>query len=228
MMEDVNQRLNSAPLQDRSLREKCPDFFRDIGSGMTGGFGKLRKLASHTGDLRSFLEKQDDLRKDRLDSEMHDIREPWTLRTAFYATSGACVYRSKHTTGKAMTTIEVETLKLLASEEPGTLLPERIAASQNPGQSSGIVKIIACVQAAWFCSQCIARMSSGLAISPLELNTFAHCVSAFFIYGFWWHKPYDVTSHTFIQSEILDFLFLRNAAVKASQRPDDISGEPTV
>jgi hypothetical protein len=88
--------------------------------------------------------------------------------------------------------------------------------------------IVTCVQAAWFCSQCIARMSSGLAISLLELNTFAHCVSAFFIYGFWWHKPYDVTSHTFIQSEILDFLFLRNAAVKASQRPDDISGEPTV
>jgi hypothetical protein len=126
MMKDVNQRLNSAPLQDRSLREKCLDFFRDVGSGVTGGFGKLRKLASHMGDLRSFLEEQDDLRKDRLDSEMHDIREPWTLRAAFYATSGACVYRSKHTTGKTMTTIEVETLKLLASEERGILLPVKL------------------------------------------------------------------------------------------------------
>jgi hypothetical protein len=37
-----------------------------------------------------------------------------------------------------------------------------------------------------------------MAISLLELNTFAHCISAFFIYLFWWHKPYDVTTHVYL------------------------------
>ena len=115
-----------------------------------------------------------------------------------------------------MKTLNLATLNFLASEEPGTLHPVRIAASQNPGQSSGIVKTLTCVQAAWFCSQCISRMSNGMAISLLELNTFAHCVSAFFIYGFWWHKPQDVTSHTFIRSDVLDFVFLKNEALEAS------------
>jgi hypothetical protein len=39
-----------------------------------------------------------------------------------------------------------------------------------------------------------------MAISLLELNTFAHCVSAFFIYVFWWHKPYDVATHVYIET----------------------------
>jgi hypothetical protein len=38
-----------------------------------------------------------------------------------------------------------------------------------------------------------------MAISLLELNTFAHCISAFFIYVFWWHKPYDVATHVYIE-----------------------------
>jgi hypothetical protein len=32
----------------------------------------------------------------------------------------------------------------------------------------------------------------------IELNTFAHCISAFFIYAFWWHKPYEVETHIYI------------------------------
>ena len=39
-----------------------------------------------------------------------------------------------------------------------------------------------------------------MAISLLELNTFAHCISAFFIYIFWWHKPYSVATHVYIES----------------------------
>jgi hypothetical protein len=140
------------------------------------------------------------------------------MKTAFHATIGTCVYRSKYTTGKTMITLDSKMLNFLAVREPETLLPVKIAASQNPGQSSGIVKTITCVQAAWFCSQCISRMSSGLAISLLELNTFAHCVSAFFIYGFWWHKPHDINSHAFVQSKMLDFVFLKNTAVEASQQ----------
>jgi hypothetical protein len=175
-------------------------------------------LTRHMVDLRSFSTELKNLHKDRLDVEMHDTREPWTMQMAFHALSGTCVYRSKYTTGKTMIALDLDTMMFLAFKEPETLMPVRMAALQNPGQSSGIVKIVTCIQAAWFCSQCIARVSSGMAISLLELNTFAHCVSAFFLYGFWWHKPYDVTSHTFVQSEMLDFLFLHRAAIEANRR----------
>ena len=200
------------------LHKKCFAFLGNKCLAVLGIFDSVRVWVLHGRELRLFSKEENDLRRDRLDIQMHDTQGPWTLQTAFYATSGTCVHRSKYTTGKTMETLDLETLKLLASRDPESLLPVKIAASQNPGQSSGIVKIITCVQAVWFCSQCIARMSNGLAISLLELNTFAHCISAFFIYGFWWYKPYDITSHTFIQSDMLDFLFLRRTAVSTSQR----------
>jgi len=47
------------------------------------------------------------------------------------------------------------------------------------------------------------------AVSLLELNTFAHCISTFLIYIFWWDKPYDVEVLTFVESKALDFCFLK-------------------
>jgi hypothetical protein len=217
MMNLVNQNRTQKPAQDRKLHRECVDVLGNIRLMVFGVFDRIRMLVYHVAELRSFSKEQDDLRRDRLDAEMHDAQGTWTMKTAFYATGGSCVYRSKYTTGKTMITLEFETLKFLATEEPETLLPVKIAASQNPGQSSGIAKTIICFQAAWFCSQCISRMSSGMAISLLELNTFAHCVSALFIYGFWWHKPHDTNSHVFVQSEMPDFVFLKHTAVKAIQ-----------
>jgi hypothetical protein len=220
-MNDVSRQHSTTPLRSdgiRKLYRDCVQFLGHACLALLSVPDRVRLTVRHKRELRSFLAEQNNLRKDRLDAEMHDVRAPWTMQTAFYATSGSYVYRSRYTTGETVDTLDLRTLEFLASREPETLLPLRIAASQNPGQASGIIKIITCIQAAWFCSQCIARMSSGIAISLLELNTFAHCVSAFFIYGFWWHKPYDVTSHTFIQCKMLDYLFLVRAAVNSSLR----------
>jgi hypothetical protein len=45
-------------------------------------------------------------------------------------------------------------------------------------------------------------------VSLLELNTFAHCISTLLIYIFWWDKPYDVETLTFIESDALELWFL--------------------
>jgi hypothetical protein len=219
MMGLINRHHESTPLPNRKLYEKCLVLLGNICLPVIGVFDKVRMMTLHLTELRSFSLEQKDLRKDCLDAEMHDTQGLWTMQTAFYATSGALIYRSEYTTGKTITTLDFETLEFLASQEPELLLPAKMSASQNPGQSSVIVKTVTCIQAIWFCSQCIARLNSGIAISLLELNTFAHCISAFFIYGFWWHKPYDVSSHTSIHGEMLDLLFLRHAALQASQRP---------
>lgn len=40
-----------------------------------------------------------------------------------------------------------------------------------------------------------------------------HCISAFFIYGFWWHKPYNVARPVYIGSVELHYVsLLRRAA----------------
>ena len=216
MMALMNTHRNTTPPpRERALYKSCINLLGRLCSAMLCAPDRVRMIICHYKKLRLFSEEQSNLRKDDVDARMHDAQEPWTIRTAFHAISGTCVYRSRYATGKTMSTLDLETLRLLASSEPQQFLPVKIAAAQNPGQSSVIVKLATCVQAAWFCSQCIARMNSSMAISLLELNTFAHCVSAFFIYGFWWHKPYDVTSHTFVQSDTLDFLFLRRAVLKA-------------
>jgi hypothetical protein len=46
--------------------------------------------------------------------------------------------------------------------------------------------------AIWFCIQCLSRVSQGLAISLLELNTFGHAICSILIYSLWWHKPLDI------------------------------------
>ena len=217
VMDLVNKHLDPTPFQDRKAHTRCIDFLRNVCVTVLCVFDRV-KMWTRNPALPS--SEQTGLRKDRLDVEMHDPREPWTMQTAFHATSGVCVYRSKYTTGRTMTTLDLDVLKFLASKEPATLLPVKIAASQNPGQATGIVKTLTCVQAIWFCSQCIARMGTGMAISLLELNTFAHCVSAFFIYGFWWHKPYDNASHAFIQSSALDFLFLKRRMTRPAAGPN--------
>jgi hypothetical protein len=208
-MKLVNEHRESTTPQHRSLHEKCDLLLGIVYLAVSSVFVRAKMLVCHRFELRSLSMEQSDLRQDRLDVEMHDTQHPWTLRTVFLATSGICVYRSKYTTGKTMKTLDITALKFLASKEPETLLPVQIVASQNPGQAGGLAKTLTCIQAVWFCSQCIARMNAGMAISLLELNTYAHCVSAFFIYGFWWHKPYDIASHAFVQSSTLDFCFLR-------------------
>ena len=95
-------------------------------------------------------------------------------------------------------TLNYADFAILAEKDPTALLPLQRSVLQDPSKASGLAKFITCAQAFWFCSQCIARLSQNMAISLLELNTFAHCISAFFIYVFWWHKPYDVTTHVYL------------------------------
>lgn len=47
-------------------------------------------------------------------------------------------------------------------------------------------------EAGWFCIQCLGRLTQGLAISFLELNTFGHALCTLFIYFLWWDKPLDI------------------------------------
>ncbi|KAL8642370.1 MAG: hypothetical protein Q9228_000923 [Teloschistes exilis] len=68
----------------------------------------------------------------------------------------------------------------------------------DKSKANGLAKTIVCIQAAWFCTQCIARLGQGMPISLLELNTFAHAVCALLVYILWWNKPLDVHEPTVV------------------------------
>ncbi len=81
---------------------------------------------------------------------------------------------------------------------PAILEREGIAVSvseediNDRSKADSLTRIVALCQLGWLVVQCIARAVGGLAITELELMTMAFVFCAVVIYGFWWHKPFDV------------------------------------
>jgi hypothetical protein len=155
MMALVNEHCGAAPLRRRKLHKRIIESLGNMFLAVLSIPDWIRMKTRHATELRMLSSEQDDIRKDRLDTKMHDTNEPWDMRTAFYAISGTCVYRSIHTTGRTMVTLDLEMLEYLASNEPDTLLP--LESTQNSGQASGIVKLVTCIQAAWFCFRALRQ-----------------------------------------------------------------------
>lgn len=94
--------------------------------------------------------------------------------------------------GRRRVVLREEAVRFVAVHEPG-LLPRLPEATILDKSSAGtFVKVIALFQALWFSLQCVARMGQGLALSLLELTTFAHCVVALIIGWLWLKKPADI------------------------------------
>jgi hypothetical protein len=70
---------------------------------------------------------------------------------------------------------------------------------RDKSKADGFGKTLVCLQAFWFCTQCISRLATGLSITLLELNTFGHALCALLAYTFWWSKPHDVNEAVLIQ-----------------------------
>ncbi|KAH6714664.1 hypothetical protein BKA61DRAFT_481402 [Leptodontidium sp. MPI-SDFR-AT-0119] len=68
----------------------------------------------------------------------------------------------------------------------------------DQSKANGLAKLLICLQATWFCVQCITRLAFNISISLLELNTFAHAICALMLAYLWWHKPLDVGEPTLI------------------------------
>jgi len=160
----------------------------------------LRMTYRHRKDLRSFQREQRQARMVGLHTQLDEDILPWTISTTFYAISGAVILVDDYDKDLTM---GAHAIFELANSDAAALRPIQRAALQDSGKASVLAKVITCAQAFWFCSQCIARLSQNMAISLIELNTFAHCISAFFIYAFWWHKPYDVEAHVYIDHPLL-------------------------
>ena len=146
-------------------------------------------------------------------------KDPWaetTLVHAFYIVMGGYAFDvSKDPEPRIwprgvdrLTPNVMTVMNCLLSQEKDlrTLLPFLSEAEiWDKSKANGLAKAIVCIQAAWFCTQCVARLGQGMPISLLELNTFAHAICALLVYVLWWSKPLDVQVPSVIdvgQSEV--------------------------
>jgi hypothetical protein len=96
----------------------------------------------------------------------------------------------------------------LAEHYPALLPDLSESEIMDKSNSNSLAKTLACLQAGWFCINCIVRVSQKLSISILELNTLAHAICALFVYLFWWEKPQDVQEPSIITGPLVKHLFI--------------------
>ena len=132
-------------------------------------------------------------------------RYPWTMTHSFYAIMGGFAFDTEKAEpsflpgSRTRFCLTPEGLIDIARKEP-TLLPEISKTEiQDKSKASGLAKCLVCLQAVWYCVQCVDRLVQGHSIGLLELNVFGHALCALLIYSLWWHKPLDVSEPSLLE-----------------------------
>ena len=73
----------------------------------------------------------------------------------------------------------------------------------DKSKAGNLAKTLVCLQALWFCVQCILRLAQGLTISLLELNVFCHAICTLLVYLLWWDKPMDIEEPTALRGKMV-------------------------
>jgi hypothetical protein len=84
-------------------------------------------------------------------------------------------------------------------EKGGLSLPPKETIAER-SKSDALAKSLVCLQAGYIIVQCISRLSSGLPLTFLEINTLGHVLCALIMYSFWFHKPQDLTLSIALES----------------------------
>lgn len=69
----------------------------------------------------------------------------------------------------------------------------------DKSKSDSAAKLLALFQVCWFSAQCILRISYHLPLSQLESMTLGYIPLFIMTYFFWWNKPKDIRSPSFVE-----------------------------
>ena len=94
--------------------------------------------------------------------------------------------------GRTRLTLRLGGLHYIAERAPSPIPDVSEEDIRDESKADGLPKVLVCLQAIWFCVQCVVRVAQSQDISFLELNTFAHAVCALLTYALWWHKSLDI------------------------------------
>ncbi|KAH6713138.1 hypothetical protein BKA61DRAFT_608600 [Leptodontidium sp. MPI-SDFR-AT-0119] len=145
--------------------------------------------------------------------------EELTLTHGFYAVAGGFAvtsgrsqegsmegrqeaFKSREGNREELYESDLTTYVKLCKEQNSPIITEDDISDRS--KSDFFTKTFAIVQSTWLVIQSIARVSAGLPISELELASTAYVLCAIVMYGFWWHKPFDVEHVTIVQGRGAD------------------------
>ncbi|MCJ1264560.1 hypothetical protein MMC22_004433 [Lobaria immixta] len=114
------------------------------------------------------------------ESNISDRRHRWTHVHSFYALMGGFSFDTSSAPAKFLPneathlTIRLNGLRYIAEHAPALIPDISEEAIRDKSKADGLVKVLVCLQAIWFCVQCIFRVAQSQDISFLEINTSAH------------------------------------------------------
>ena len=181
-----------------------------------------RKMQAHFGEQQAskrskplswFRPKKDILSSSEAapserESNILDRRHRWTNVHSFYALMGGFAFDTSSAPAKFLPnettrlTIRPEGLRYIAEHAPALIPDISEEHIRDKSKADGLAKVLVCLQAIWFCVQCIVRVAQSQDISFLEINTSAHAVCALLTYALWWHKPLDIESPSILTGKL--------------------------
>jgi hypothetical protein len=163
------------------------------------------KFTRRVGGFNNCSPGSDELRDQIYNGVGTTIKHPWTMIHSHFAIMGGFAFDTG--TGvesflpgqRTRVTLSNRGVYALAQNAPEFLPNFSEQQIQDKSKANNLAKTLVCLQATWFCLQCVSRLGINLSISLLELNTFAHALCTLIIYLLWWDKPLDVEEPALIE-----------------------------
>jgi len=182
--------------QQRQAKQINISMKKFLGQSTQGQISHPPKSSDRDIEMRPTISRRSTLR-------VHE----WSAVHSFYVVMGGFVFDTSDVpTGQKFlpgsrdrVTITPESVLFLAEHRPWLIPDISKAEILDKSNANGLAKAIVCLQAIWFCVQCISRLAQHLSISFLELNTFAHAICTLLAYSLWWSKPLDIGEPTLIK-----------------------------
>ncbi|SLM41317.1 Major facilitator superfamily domain, general substrate transporter [Lasallia pustulata] len=139
----------------------------------------------------------------------------WTMAHGFYADSGGFVLQ---TPDFHPFPVSAKQVWYLVKENYITVPDLTEKEIFDKSKADLFTKTVACLQAAWFLTQCLARAIQHLSLTPLELATGAILLCTSTTYYFWLRKPLNVQTPTVLTtSHSISQILLRGG--EAAEKP---------
>jgi hypothetical protein len=138
--------------------------------------------------------------QDSTEAQATPLKNKWTMTHSFWAIMGGIAVdvngSEPFLPSDIPPKLTEQGIYFLLKTRPD-LLPN-ILEDEVKDKSKGnwFTKVLACIQAMWFCISCLVRVGQQLPSSLLELNTFAHAMCTIIVYLIWWQKPLDIETVT--------------------------------
>ena len=156
----------------------------------------------------------------------------WTMSHAFFADMGGFVLCPPDSSPFP---VAAEQIAYLVKKQHLKYPDIPVDTIWDRNKADGLARLTTCFQITWFSLQCLARWQQRLAITSLEITSFASVVATVNSFFFWYRKPLDPRTPVRLQTEVSMSEILRTAEAagyrttrEGSKTPLDFLKSPAV